>query len=260
VGEKSDLTWRVLSDPPLPGHQNMARDQALAELLLPLQGVLRLYRWDPPTVSFGRNEPSRGLYMQERAREEGVAFVRRPTGGRAVLHHRELTYCLVFPVGAFGGLKASYRRINEGLLAGIRALGANAELASSAGSSLPPDAGPCFRQPAEGEVTAVGRKLIGSAQVRIGGAILQHGSIILDGDQSPLQRLRADTEEVPAPATLKALLGFVPDVEVLKDHLQIGLSHVLGGVWSSGQLRDDEKGAAEELEDHYLDPEWTWRV
>ena len=79
----SDLIWRVLNDPPLPGYRNMARDHALTETLKGGEGVLRLYRWDPPTISFGRNEPSRGLFLEEKAREEGVEFVRRPTGGRA---------------------------------------------------------------------------------------------------------------------------------------------------------------------------------
>ena len=245
---------------PLPGYRNMARDQALAECLGAGEGVLRLYGWNPPTISFGRNEPSRGLYQEEAAREEGVAFVRRPTGGRAVLHHLELTYCLVFPLGSFGGLKDSYRCINQGLLAGIQAFGADARLAPHSGSSLPPDAGPCFRQPAEGEVMAVGRKLIGSAQVRIREAVLQHGSIILDGDQGQLQRLRTDSQEVPAPATLKGLLGFIPDQEGMNRGLQLGLESVLGGRWHHGEFRDWEKDAAERLEPHYLDPEWTWRI
>jgi len=238
----------------------MARDHALARRLESLEGVLRLYRWDPPTISFGRNEPTTGLYAQAVAREEGVGFVRRPTGGRAVLHHHELTYALVFPLDAFGGLKASYRLINRGLLEGIRGMGAAAELAQASGPSLPPHAGPCFRQPAEGEVTALGKKLIGSAQVRIGDAVLQHGSLILDGDQELLRRVRGDGEEVPPPATLRSILGRIPDPEVLARALQAGLQGVLGGEWLPGTPRDDEKKAAEELEPHYLDPEWTWRA
>ena len=255
-----ELCWRVLTEGPLPGYRNMARDHALAVSLKGGEGVLRLYRWDPPTVSFGRNEPSRGLYREEVAREEGVGFVRRPTGGRAVLHHRELTYALVFPLSASGGLKASYRLINEGLLAGIQGLGAAAELAKASGRSLPPDAGPCFRQPAEGEVTAMGKKLIGSAQVRMGDAVLQHGSIILDGDQEVLRRVRGDAEEVPPPATLRALLGGVPEIGALAGAVQAGLAAVLGGSWSPDDFREEEKRAAEGLEGHYLDPEWTWRV
>jgi lipoate-protein ligase A len=238
----------------------MARDHALATSLKEGEGVLRLYRWSPPTISFGRNEPSRGLYREDVAREEGIGFVRRPTGGRAVLHHEELTYALVFPLEASGGSKASYRRINEGLLAGIQALGAAAELAAASGRSLPPDAGPCFRQPAEGEVTALGRKLIGSAQVRMGESVLQHGSIILEGDQGFLRRVRGDSEEVPPPATLRSLLGVLPELDALAGALRLGLATVLGGSWREDGFREDEKRAAEALGDHYLDPEWTWRL
>jgi lipoate-protein ligase A len=247
-------------DPPLSGHENMARDHALALNLLPGEGVLRLYRWASPTVSFGRNEPSKDQYEKALAKEEGFAFVRRPTGGRVVLHHRELTYALIFPLDALGGLKAAYRLINRGLLAGIQSLGAAAELAAASGRSLPPDAGPCFRQPAEGEVTAVGRKLIGSAQVRIQNSVLQHGSLILDGDQNILRRLRGDDEDVPAPATLKGLLGSIPEVGVLAGALQGGLALVLGGSWTPGGYSEEEEMAAGELESHYSDEEWTWRV
>lgn len=247
-------------DPPLPGHANMARDHALAHGLEGSEGVLRLYRWDPATVSFGRNEPARGRYVEELAREEDVGFVRRPTGGRAVLHDRELTYALVFPRDAFGGLKVSYRLINQGLLAGIRRLGAAAELAVASGPSLPPDAGPCFRQPAEGEVAALGRKLIGSAQVRIGEAVLQHGSIILEGNQDRLRRLRVDGSVIPPPATLRELLGIVPALDALSEGLQAGLAAVLGGEWVGDAFREGEERAAERLEAHYLDPEWTWRA
>jgi lipoate-protein ligase A len=258
--EEAVLNWRVFQDPPLSGPENMARDHALALHLGPGEGVLRFYRWDPPTISFGRNEPAQGRYHREKAREAGVAFVRRPTGGRSVLHHRELTYALVFPLGAFGGLKAAYRRINRGLLTGIQSLGAAAELAAPSGRSLPPDAGPCFRQPAEGEVTAVGRKLIGSAQVRVEGSVLQHGSLILDGDQSLLKELRGDEEEVPPPATLQGLLGRVPETTELAQALEEGLAMVLGGRWSHGSFRSHEEMAARELEAHYCDESWTWRV
>lgn len=259
VSRPGILQWRVVTDPALPGPVNMARDHGLALSLRRGTGVLRLYRWDPPTVSFGRNEPSRGIYSEERGRAEGVAFVRRPTGGRAVLHHKELTYALVFPVDAFGGLKRAYRLINQGLLAGLEKLGAQVQLAASTGPSLPPDAGPCFRQPAEGEVMALGRKLIGSAQVRVGASVLQHGSIILDGDQDLLRRLRGDEDPVPAPATLKSVLGVVPDDLVLGRSLQEGLSQTLGGSWARDDYRSDEKMAAKEMEAHYEDSGWTWR-
>lgn len=257
--EPAPLAWRVILDGALPGEVNMARDHALALSVGEGTGVLRLYRWNPATISFGRNEPSRRLYSKSRAEEEGVAFVRRPTGGRAVLHHRELTYALIFPLGTFGGLKKAYRIINKGLLAGLLSMGAAVDLAAGTGPALPPDAGPCFRQPAEGEVMALGRKLIGSAQVRVGNNILQHGSIILDGDQDVLRRLRGDEEPVPPPATVKGLMGVVPDLSRLEGCVREGLAETLGGVWAEGEYGEDEKMAAGKLESHYGDEDWTWR-
>ncbi len=253
------LRWRVLYDPALTGPVNMARDHALADCLQDGQGVLRLYEWDPPTVSFGRNEPAKGIYSVERADGEGVAYVRRPTGGRAVLHHRELTYGLAFPLGTFGGLKKAYRIINRGLLSGLQELGAAVQLAADTGPSLPPDAGPCFRQPAEREVMALDRKLIGSAQVRMGDCVLQHGSIILDGDQDVLARLRGDSEPVPPPATLRSVLGGMPDPSELRDAVRDGLAETLGGTWVDDGYSHNEKMAARELEAHYEDSGWTWR-
>jgi lipoate-protein ligase A len=106
---------------------------------------------------------------------------------------------------------------------------------------------------------AMGRKLIGSAQVRIGDAVLQHGSIILDGDQDVLARLRGDSESVPPPATLRGLMGTVPGLSLLEASIRSGLAKTLGGDWSPGEYRDDEKMAASKLQPHYEDEGWTWR-
>ena len=106
---------------------------------------------------------------------------------------------------------------------------------------------------------ALGRKLIGSAQVRIGDSVLQHGSIILDGNQEMLGRLRGDDEPAPPPATVKALLGMVPEPSLLEVCIREGLSETLGGSWADGGYREDEKMAAAELEAHYGDADWTWR-
>ena len=97
----------------------MALDHALAVCSQQSQGVLRLYSWKEATVSFGRNEPTKGLYDRANAEELGIEFVRRPTGGRAVLHQNEITYAVVLPVRALGGPKASYMAINRGLAEGL---------------------------------------------------------------------------------------------------------------------------------------------
>lgn len=254
--------WRVLVDGRGSGAENMARDHALARKLGSGTGVLRIYEWSRPTISFGRNEPARGLYDTGAAGREGVSFVRRPTGGRAVLHDRELTYAVAAPARAWDGLRGAYRIINEGLVAGLRDLGVGARLAGSAGDREPSlAAGPCFRTPAEGEIVVAGRKLVGSAQARIGRALLQHGSILLAGSQGRLARIGPeppDGDEAPA-TTLSSILGEVPDRASLLDALVEGLAGALGGSWRRAELTGAERAAARELRRRYTSTEWTWR-
>lgn len=237
----------------------MALDHALARTLEEGCGVVRLYRWSGPTVSFGRNEPARGRYDTDRARAEGIRFVRRPTGGRAVLHDAELTYAVVAPLRAFGGLRGAYLRINQGLVEGLRTLGADVAVAGE-GEVLPPDAGPCFRLPAPGEVVAGGRKLVGSAQARVEGALLQHGSLILSGDQSRLARLAGPARErAEPPATLEGLVGSI-SVEAAAGAVARGLRLALGGRWAEAGYRALEERAADALvEERYGREDWTWR-
>lgn len=239
----------------------MAMDHALADASCAGEGVVRFYGWAPPTVSFGRNEPAEGLFDLKAAEREGIAFVRRPTGGRAVLHDDELTYAVVCPLRAFGGLRMAYHRINEGLLEGLRRLGVSVQLAEPSTRALPPNAGPCFRDPAAGEVTAEGRKLIGSAQTRIGTALLQHGSLLLGGDQRWLGRLRVHPEaggEVDS-GTLDGLVQPRPSTRDLVGSLTEGLAAVLGGEWTDGCASEEETRLADEHVALYRSDEWTWR-
>lgn len=237
----------------------MALDHALAECVGPGEGVLRLYGWEPHTVSFGRNEPTAGRYDVAAAAREGLAFVRRPTGGRAVLHAHEVTYSVVLPVHALGGVRSAYLRINEGLVEGLRTLGVPAVVAQG-GAALAPDAGPCFQMPAPGEVVVDGSKLVGSAQVRIGGAILQHGSVILRGDQSALARLTGGAGDPAPPATVEGVLGRPLDAAAVAAALARALRLALGGTWTEADYRSEELRRADELEsDRYACDPWTWR-
>jgi len=251
--------WRVISDPALPGAYNMAMDHALARELSAGEALLRLYRWERPTLSFGRNEPADGLYDRALAESLGVDFVRRPTGGRAVLHDEELTYAVVVEVGALGGLRETYRRINEALVAGLKGLGAPVDMASTTAAAPGVDAGPCFDVPADGEVVAKGRKLVGSAQVRIGRAILQHGSIILGGDQSVIGRIGGKGSVPSPPATLGRLLGEAPARPDLEASLLDGFRQSMGGSWRADEPGPRERDVAAQLESQYRDPTWTWR-
>ncbi len=252
------LRWRLILDPPAEGARNMALDHALARECPPDEGVLRFYGWSLPTISFGRNEPTRGRYDRGAAQEAGLGFVRRPTGGRAVLHDEELTYAVVAPLRSLGGLKEAYRRINEGLVEGLRALGVPAEMAEGTDVHRP-DAGPCFQAPTPGEVTLAGRKLVGSAQVRVGRSLLQHGSIILRGDQGRLARLTGESGDPHPPATLDDVLpGIGP--AALTERLAAFMRLALGGSWSERGYRSHEATAARELqEQRYASDDWTWR-
>jgi lipoate-protein ligase A len=254
------LRWRLIVDEEASsGSRNMALDHALAECLEPGEGVVRLYRWDPPTISFGRNEPSRDRYDRARAEREGFGFVRRPTGGRAVLHDAEVTYAVVAPLRALGGLREAYEGINRGLVAGLREVGVRAQV-EAGGVVLAPDAGPCFQVPAPGEVTVGGRKLVGSAQVRLGGALLQHGSVILRGDQGAVTRLSGGGEDPAPPATVAELIDDGVDDAAVTAALADGLRLALGGIWNEGAYRSWEKDVADRLEgDRYAREDWTWR-
>ncbi|HLM68541.1 MAG TPA: hypothetical protein VK358_13475, partial [Longimicrobium sp.] len=100
--------WRLLDTPPAPGAWNMAVDEALAQSVRAGEPpVLRVYRWSPPCLSLGRNQPSGG-YDRDEIRRRGLDVVRRPTGGRAVLHHRELTYSVAAAEGVLGGPRQAY--------------------------------------------------------------------------------------------------------------------------------------------------------
>jgi lipoate-protein ligase A len=151
----------------------MAADEALLDRVLRSGcAFLRLYRWNPPTLSVGRN--------QSWTRTD-VPVVRRPTGGKAVWHEHEVTYAVAAPIDLFGSLRSAYCEIHTRVAAALRA---EVTLAPYRPTVRPSD-GPtsCFANPVGGEVLANGRKLVGSAQVRRGNAFLQHGSILLDGNQ-----------------------------------------------------------------------------
>lgn len=224
--------------------------------------ILRFYRWNPRCLSLGRNQPARGRYNEDAIRERGIDVVRRDTGGRAVLHDRELTYAAVFPDGSLGGPRASYAAINRALVAGLRRLGVAAELAPRGGhraAILSLD--PCFREAAEGEVVVAGRKLIGSAQWREAGVTLQHGSLLLAGDQAEARDLLLDRVEGEAsPATLSELRDPLPAWGSLVGALAAGWAEALDVDLRPSSLTWREDAAAARESAHYADPARTWRL
>ena len=184
--------WQYIDSGPNIGAYNMAVDE---ELLSRAQGggavpVLRFYTWSPPAVSIGRFQHIESAVNADACRRHGFDIVRRITGGRAVLHHRELTYSIIarsdnplFPSTVLG----TYKVIATGLLAGLKNLGIAAEMVSRGGrhaalvEKKAKDPA-CFSSPSWYEILVNGKKIIGSAQRRMRGAFLQHGSILIDYD------------------------------------------------------------------------------
>lgn len=181
--------WRLIVDGDLAGALNMARDMAILEAVAGGESspTLRLYGWSPPCLSLGRHQGVEAANL-DFCRAEGIHVVRRPTGGRALLHHLELTYAVVAPVGIDPlpcGLQEAYRSICKALLRAMHALGVEAELTGGEVNvhlPSPRSSVPCFEAPAGGEVVVRGRKLIGSALRAHAGAVLQHGALVVDWD------------------------------------------------------------------------------
>jgi lipoyl(octanoyl) transferase len=244
----------------------MAIDQALLESVQAgARPVLRLYTWEPACLSLGRNQHARGLYDPDRLAEAAVDVVRRPTGGLAVLHDRELTYCVLAPADLLGGARASYRLINEALVDGLRGMCVQAEVALS-GAALDPRrnaADPCFQAPAGGEVVVAGRKLVGSAQRCERRTILQHGSILLGGSQAAvLGLLQRPGQGAPAESravTMAELLGREPAAADVAAAVAAGFERRCGIRLAPDSLTDEEDVRAQALQDVYGAPHWTWR-
>jgi lipoate-protein ligase A len=241
----------------------MAVDEVLMEGARSGQVTLRLYGWAPGCLSFGRNQRARGRYDSERAAARRIDVVRRPTGGRSVFHFREITYSVTAPAGEWGGLQEAYARINRALAGALRDLGVPASVASRerAGRAPRPTARACFRDPLPGEVTAGGRKLVGSAQWRDRGALLQHGSLLLHNDQSVVEDLRigpSAREPVPA-AALAEFLDPLPEPAEVSEALRRAFEEEFGRALDWDELTPAETAAAAETRAAYQDPKWTWR-
>ncbi|HUS17223.1 MAG TPA: biotin/lipoate A/B protein ligase family protein [Chloroflexia bacterium] len=297
------MNWRLITTPPETGHGNMALDEALLESVIAGgPPVVRFYGWQPGCLSVGTNQPLERQIDTEWVRQQGYTLVRRPTGGRAVLHDgpRELTYSLVAPVDdprVSGGVVESYRKISTGLVEGLARLGIAArmaeppEVAALRGGSplaaaraeiaarragrpnpghLDPAGAVCFDEATDYEITVQGRKVIGSAQTRRGGMLLQQGSVLLDADLdrwsrafrhgSEAVRLRAQTQLT---LRMAGLNDFVPRplrAEEVIEMLKAGLEAALAVTLQPAELTPDERARMDTLVvTKYATDEWTLR-
>ncbi|MGF1506326.1 MAG: biotin/lipoate A/B protein ligase family protein [Anaerolineae bacterium] len=264
-------TWRVIIHPAASGAMNMAIDEAIAMHVAQEHSppTLRFYAWDPPCLSLGYSQRASEADF-DRIHERGWHIVRRITGGRAILHTDEVTYSVALrpddPRGA-GSIVESYRRLSAGLLAGFERLGASvgSERADSAARRFK---GPvCFEMPSDYEITAYGRKLVGSAQTRRDGMLLQHGALPLTGDVSRIvDALSFPDEEARETArrrtleraiTLQEAVGVRQSMARTVGQLMAGFAEALNLILEEGQLSEAEQAAAEDLyHTKYTTEEW----
>jgi lipoyl(octanoyl) transferase len=235
----------------------MAADEALLEEAAHTgRAFLRLYRFAPPCLSFGRNEPATKRYDRTLIERLGLDVVRRPTGGRAVWHEHEVTYAVAAPAG--GMLDAHYRAIHARLAIALRHLGVAAALAPAARARAL-GGGACFDASVGGEVVVSGRKVIGSAQLRRDGAFLQHGSILLDGSQALVRRVSREHATEGGESTLSRVLGravtFAEVAAVVAP--AFGFALETGVAMPSAVAPGGGRLAAHAA--LFSDPRWTWR-
>jgi len=212
--------WRLIIHPPATGSWNMAVDESI--LNASTQGLvpptLRLYAWTPTCLSLGYAQPFRDIDF-ENLNKYGWHYVRRATGGRAILHTDELTYAVIGPSNdprLAGGVLESYRRLSKALLVALRALGIQADAQESTSRTDQNDATAtvCFEEPSNYEITVNKKKLVGSAQARRKGAVLQHGTIPLTGDITRITKALAYPDEIQRAATAKRLYDRATSLEI----------------------------------------------
>ena len=237
----------------------MAMDEAIAEAVSVGESppTLRLYRWAPPCLSLGKRQPLGGVAL-ERCERDGVDVVRRATGGWAILHTEELTYSVATtPTDprAEGAILDAYRKLSKGLIAGLHLLEVPAMMNPVDPLGVHNLSAACFEVPSAYEIVVGGRKLIGSAQTRSGGRVLQHGSLPLAGDiarvvdylwfqtEDDRAALRAHLSE--RATTLRDVLGREAAFEEVAAAMTRGFAAALHLTLTPGEPSEAELAAAE---------------
>lgn len=247
-------TWRLIIGSEADGATNMAVDQAILEAVIEGSSppTLRFYAWSPPCLSLGRSQPLSDVDLGA-CRAAGVDVVRRPTGGRSILHTDELTYSVALlqtDARAEGGVLEGYRRLSEGLLVGLQRLGVAAIQAMGRRKPQAEPTAICFETPADYEITVDDRKLVGSAQWRARGGVLQHGTLPLCGDLtrildylalSIVERESQRRHLCLRAITLEEAMGQVIPFDRVARDLAAGFAQALNLIFVPGELTPQER-------------------
>ncbi|HET9906943.1 MAG TPA: lipoate--protein ligase family protein [Anaerolineales bacterium] len=267
--------WRLLLTPPARGAWNMAVDESILEHIGEGESLptLRLYAWEPACLSLGHAQPVSDVDA-DRLKARGWEVVRRPTGGRAILHTDELTYSVIAPSDeptVTGTVLESYNRLAQALLLAVKYMDLSVEMkeGKADGNSTPNPI--CFEVPSTYEITVDGKKLIGSAQARKKEGVLQHGSLPLTGDltricqvlvfQGEAAREEASKRLLTRAVTVESALGRVVSWGIAAQSFIRAFQKQLGLSLERGELSESESKRADELvKEKYDHPSWTERV
>ncbi|TYR82436.1 lipoate--protein ligase family protein [Priestia megaterium] len=272
--------WRFIDSKNRSPYYNMALDEALLEWHSEgeIPPTIRFYGWNPPTLSIGYFQKAEKEIDFDKVNELGLGFVRRPTGGRGVLHDEELTYSVIVSEDHPDMPKTvteAYRVISEGLLEGFRLLGLEAYFAiprteEEKNSLKNPRSSVCFDAPSWYELVVEGRKIVGSAQTRQKGVILQHGSILLEIDEDklfsvfkyPNDRVKERMQRAfrSKAVAINAIAGRKIEINEAKEAFYMGFSKALNIDLEPYTLTNEEEAYVEALaEKKYASDEWNFR-
>jgi len=272
----STSTWRYLDTSFSNGYENMAIDEAIFTRCQQgkLPPTIRFYGWTPPAVSLGYFQKAENTVDFKACERQGIDVVRRLSGGRTVLHDKELTYSLICPEGTLPfttNILETYKTISECLISALKSLNLNVQWVTfrdkhSSSTHLHKKTASCFSSPSWYEITIEGKKICGSAQKRRGGVFLQHGSILLEHDaemlaevlfswkskQELLAEIRSTTTSINSHLAKKITFYELQTLmrESFEEHLGITLH--------KGELTDYEYALKDQLlKERYQSSEWN---
>lgn len=272
-------TWNFINTGSNDPFYNMALDEALLNFVSrgEIDPVIRFYTWNPATLSVGYFQRLTKEIDIDKVKEKGYGMVRRQTGGRGVLHDKELTYSVIVPEShpeMPSTITEAYRVISEGLLQGYKELGLDAYFAIPRSKEerdklKQPRSAVCFDAPSWYELVVEGRKIAGSAQVRQKGVILQHGSLLQDVDVDDLfdmfifknERLK---EKMKKAFLDKAVaLNDISDMKITIAEMEVafekGFKKGLNVDFKPLTLTEAQQAEVNELIEKYKSDDWNYR-
>lgn len=272
-------TWNFINTGSKDPYYNMAMDEALLNFVSrgEIDPVIRFYTWDPATLSVGYFQRLTKEIDIEKVNAKGYGLVRRQTGGRGVLHDKELTYSVIVPEShpeMPSTVTEAYRVISEGLLEGFKYLGFDASFAipkskEERANLKQPRSAVCFDAPSWYELVVEGRKIAGSAQVRQKGVILQHGSLLQDVDVDDLfdifvfknDRLKDKMKQafVEKAVAINDISDRHISIEEMEEAFEIGFKKGLNIDFKPLEINEKQQNEINELIEKYKSDEWNYR-